>query len=360
MPSLVVQYPGGFGNRGGSGSRCGQGVGPCGNGECCSSSNVCGTSAASCEVGCQPRFGLCTPGPTGRVPPPFDNRSNSPFRQHATPCTRPRIRKEFRTLTALERAAFVNGIHCLRKIPSGFPQDFGSKSAYDDFVYVHMISGGLAHNTASFFPWHRLYLQNFEDLLRVMCGYTAPLPYWDWTIDAAAPQNSPVWDASFMGGDGDPITSCIGTGPFRNMQGVHPAPHCVKRRFDLSHNMYSQFYTATEVNRIVTTSTSYHTFRDQIETRPHSSVHFSVGGDLAQAPISESAYQYATLYDKLQMMGLSGDMQVKDLMNTVGGGRFCYQYQNEVYPRQLRFAKRDGTSANFTLEELAKVNPDQF
>ena len=32
-----------------------------------------------------------------------------------------------------------------------------------------------------FLPWHRYYVQYFEDSLINKCGYTGVSPYWDWT-----------------------------------------------------------------------------------------------------------------------------------------------------------------------------------
>jgi len=37
------------------------------------------------------------------------------------------------------------------------------------------------HGTGYFLPWHRLYVQTFENALRSKCGYTGVQPYWDWT-----------------------------------------------------------------------------------------------------------------------------------------------------------------------------------
>jgi tyrosinase len=73
------------------------------------------------------------------------------------------------------------------------------------------------------------------------CGYTGNLPYWEWGLDVAAPQRSPIFDGSdtSLGGDGNaiqhagllvdvPITGlisfrpgtgggCVTRGPFANM-----------------------------------------------------------------------------------------------------------------------------------------------
>lgn len=42
----------------------------------------------------------------------------------------------------------------------------------------------LLHVTARFLFWHRLYMFLFELLLRVECGYTGQMAYWDEKADA--------------------------------------------------------------------------------------------------------------------------------------------------------------------------------
>ena len=37
------------------------------------------------------------------------------------------------------------------------------------------------HSTGFFLPWHRLFVQTFEDELKSKCGYDGVQPYWDWT-----------------------------------------------------------------------------------------------------------------------------------------------------------------------------------
>lgn len=64
-----------------------------------------------------------------------------------------RVRKEVRTLTRGERQRFVAAVAAL--VASG---------VYAQFVPIHAMWG--AHGRASFFPWHRLYLLEFEEALR--------------------------------------------------------------------------------------------------------------------------------------------------------------------------------------------------
>lgn len=38
------------------------------------------------------------------------------------------------------------------------------------------------HMTGYFFPFHRQFVQTFQDTLRKECGYDGVHPYWDWRI----------------------------------------------------------------------------------------------------------------------------------------------------------------------------------
>ncbi|EGF79547.1 hypothetical protein BATDEDRAFT_12457 [Batrachochytrium dendrobatidis JAM81] len=317
------------------------------------------------------------------MPPAFNPNQPSPLQPKQSRCTRPSTRVEFRELSQSQRSAYVEAIKCLQSTPSAFPENLRAVSLYGDLFYTHYSAGGLAHLGAVFLPWHRVFMQNFEDLMRGACGYSGPMVYWDWSLDASDPSNSPVWSSDFMGGNGDPDTGCINSdcissGPFYGLTGVHPSHHCVKRRFDLAHGMYSSFYTPEVVSKIVRTSQTYLEFRHEIETKPHGSIHSGVGGNFATATISTndplfflhhtnmdrlwwiwqsqsqrnmnsyggnrnqlSDYNYATLSDTIPMLGLSGNKQVWEVMSTVRGGRFCYQYTNMEMSTRNSLSKRD-------------------
>jgi tyrosinase len=94
------------------------------------------------------------------------------------------------------------------------------------------------HDTADFFAWHRGFVHFFEQDLRNLCGFTGVMPYWNWSEDAEAPQDSPLFsgDAYSMGGNGKFVSGrsdtwlgqqdityppgtgggCVETGPFSN------------------------------------------------------------------------------------------------------------------------------------------------
>lgn len=112
------------------------------------------------------------------------------------------------------------------------------KSRYDEYVATHINYTYNIHETADFLAWHRFFIHSLEQDLIHYCNYTGRLPYWDWALDAAAPQKSPLFngDSFSMGSNGvfvpnrtytylglqevnfPPGTGggCVHRGPFRN------------------------------------------------------------------------------------------------------------------------------------------------
>lgn len=137
----------------------------------------------------------------------------------ATPVATPvggtiQTRRNAKTLSATEKAAFTDAILAIKTTPS--PWD-ANLSTYDQFVLWHRDAFACdlmaAHMGPAFFPWHRMFLRLFEQQLqRVDPGVT--LPYWDWTIDNTS--DSWLWQDDFMGGTGDPEQDyAVTDGPFR-------------------------------------------------------------------------------------------------------------------------------------------------
>jgi hypothetical protein len=60
------------------------------------------------------------------------------------------------------------------------PQRFGDHGFPGHPLSLVLISLQI-HNTGFFLPWHRQYVQTFEDKLKSECGYNGVQPYWDWT-----------------------------------------------------------------------------------------------------------------------------------------------------------------------------------
>lgn len=232
-------------------------------------------------------------------------------RQTDRTCENPSIRKEWRELSTSEQAAYHEAVKCLMSSPSQrYPDEPSVANRADDFTWTHMVVNEEAHLTATFLPFHRWFLHQYESSLRSECGYTGPLPYWDWTIDAdtLSVPSSPVFDASTgFGGNGRRVDSdanpsgyeyCVQDGPYANttltLGGTYPdfvdGEHCLSRTFnngwqDLNGNfivgdmMASQYYTTLALAPVYRQN-NYYSFEVNLEDRSHAAVHNGIGGDM--------------------------------------------------------------------------------
>lgn len=128
------------------------------------------------------------------------------------------IRLNHRNLSREQKATFVDALLRLKNDTPSVLRP-GHQSRYDDFVQVHKNAmGGLdkfepmPHRSSLFFPWHRVFLRQFERALQTAANDTSiTLPFWDWTLNGP---NDP-FTASFLGGNGDSAENLrVTTGPF--------------------------------------------------------------------------------------------------------------------------------------------------
>lgn len=119
------------------------------------------------------------------------------------------------TLSLTDRAAFITAIHCLNALPARTPQSTapGARTLYDDFIVAHILQTPFVHASGLFLPFHRHLLHLFADALRDRCGYSGPLPYWDWTTSYADPRTAAVFDGGphSLGGNGAFVPGRNGT-----------------------------------------------------------------------------------------------------------------------------------------------------
>ncbi|KAM7216372.1 hypothetical protein V8F06_008294 [Rhypophila decipiens] len=129
-----------------------------------------------------------------------------------TGCTKKKllVRKEWSTLSKVERRNYINAIYCLASKPGLTPSSPyasylpGARTRYDDFVAAHHLQSDYIHNDGLFLGFHRYYVHLYEQALRQECGYRAAQPYWDWTIGWEDPRQTAVFDGSpwSMGSNG--------------------------------------------------------------------------------------------------------------------------------------------------------------
>ncbi|KAJ7594555.1 Di-copper centre-containing protein [Mycena floridula] len=237
------------------------------------------------------------------------------------PCTRPSIRKEWRSLSYVEREEWVTAVKCLANLPHDDalaptvnPTDIvpvnKSSSYYDDLVYMHMDLNHRIHSTGLFLPWHRWYVYSYEEALKSKCGFSGTSPYWNWAIDAADVHGSSMFQDSDpkagLGGWGDPTNDVSvpggGFGVNSSFKLSYPSYHSLRRNFTIqpwlgtpppvnafiaNESLYANAtFTEQEVHKLVHSFVGdYKAFQTYFEAfqGAHGAVHLSTGGDLAGA-----------------------------------------------------------------------------
>ena len=133
------------------------------------------------------------------------------------------VRINHKNMTRGQKTAFVEAVLALKnKVDSVLNP--GRQSRYDDFVAVHRAAMGgpgafepMPHRSPLFFPWHRVFLRQFELALQAAVNdKSITLPFWDWTLNGP---NDP-FTPNFLGGNGDKAQNYnVTSGPFAFVQG---------------------------------------------------------------------------------------------------------------------------------------------
>ncbi|KAJ4483814.1 Di-copper centre-containing protein [Lentinula aciculospora] len=227
-------------------------------------------------------------------------------------CTNPAVRREWRTLSTDERANWISAVKCLGELPHDpaltpfvNPDDIApvnaSGSYYDDIVYMHMDLNHLIHFTGLFLPFHRWYVQVYENALKEKCGFTGTSPYWNWAADAADVFGSTIFQEfdpiSGLGGWGNLSNDAeVPNGAFSDFKLSYPSYHTLRRNFTLQPyiGLDTEFFTDPSkdanatftqsevdkmVNGFVGDYKGFQTYMEGFEGA-HGSVHEILGGDL--------------------------------------------------------------------------------
>ena len=96
------------------------------------------------------------------------------------------IRLNHRHMTREQKTAFVEAVLRLKNDTASVLRP-GQQNRYDDFVQVHKNALGgtdqfqpMPHRSPLFFPWHRVFLRQFERALQTAANDTRiTLPFWD-------------------------------------------------------------------------------------------------------------------------------------------------------------------------------------
>ncbi|KAF5121969.1 Tyrosinase ustQ [Metarhizium anisopliae] len=241
-----------------------------------------------------------------------------PLEVEDSACRDPPIRREWRSLGAAEKQAYISAVKCLSDKPSKFDN---STSRFDDFALAHISEGLDIHYAAAFLPWHRHFIHTFEEALRAECLYSGSLAYWDWSLDAADLAQSPIWSTSGFGSDGTSAGErgvgnghCVTDGPFanstRNWQAeeigsqfkISRNPHCLSRGFQTGDAKKKlQARVTPESIKSILEQDSYAEFFKELEDHAHNAIPQFIRGDflLQTAPNDPVFYLHHAQVDRL-------------------------------------------------------------
>lgn len=200
-----------------------------------------------------------------------------------------RVRKEFTRMDIKERKRYINA-YKTASVNARFKQD------YERLVAVHInVPSDVLHETPLiFFPWHRWFLVQFENVLRrIDCRVT--LPYWDWSRVAhhwwRGTKYYDIWNPGphGMGGDGNGWDGCVEDGPFSedkwNLLKVSGGG-CLQRNFQ---------YTALTGNTQHARRTlslplkDFLQFEDTVRGVYHNELHNSIRGTMGSSETASNA-----------------------------------------------------------------------
>lgn len=251
----------------------------------------------------------------------LDQAAAAPANQKSGCCSRPAVRREWRSLSNEARLEYVNAVKCLMSTPSKSSDLYpAAKSRFDDFQGMHIKIGHTMHFNGPFLAWHRWMMQLFENELKTSCGFTGTLPYWGVELDNTVETfvKSAIFDDVYgFGGNGAYIADvsspidfpvktdgdlpgrtgggCITTGPFANTtvpmglgDSLEYKPHCLRRDFvpilasvGLSEKMMSTVMSQTnfwDFNRWIQGFGL-----DPAGMTVHGAMHLSMGGQVGEA-----------------------------------------------------------------------------
>ncbi|XP_028408764.1 tyrosinase-like protein [Dendronephthya gigantea] len=234
-----------------------------------------------------------------------------------TTCTEScRVRKEFTHMTTNEKCAYIDAI---KRVSTEEPY----KTKYKNLLCIHKKYFPHIHGDHPnyFFPWHRWFILQYENLLReVDCSVT--VPYWDWTTDANGRKwyDSSVWDIySGLGGDGSKDDdNVVVDGPFKSPdwpmvpdnEDCNEHPVLLKRNFNES-GSYSAIHIQLSLQ-----IPSFPQFSNTAEATYHDNMHDFIGEIMGsrRSAFAPEFFLHHGFIDKIWSDWEKNETRVNDMM----------------------------------------------
>ncbi|KAI8323548.1 Di-copper centre-containing protein [Martensiomyces pterosporus] len=189
-----------------------------------------------------------------------------------------------------------------------------SDGQFDRFASTHQNVFGNVHGKSAFFPFHRRFVLEFENLGRqIDANFT--IPYWDTTREYRNPASSPILQEDTLGGNGEGPGSCLTTGIQANWEMGFPSQHCLRRRFTM------QPWAPPElISSFIQRDRVLADFREHIEFSIHGSAHIGLGGDAA-TPYAPTDFFFQMHHANLDRLWWVWQNAQGDIFNYNGPGQ---------------------------------------
>ncbi|KAJ2708124.1 hypothetical protein FB645_000233 [Coemansia sp. IMI 203386] len=186
--------------------------------------------------------------------------------QSLTACSDVIVRKEVRSLSTSEWNAYKSA----------------ANAAFNDrwldwFGFLHDRIALTIHGNSMFLVYHRALTRDYEKILRSYDSSVA-VPYWNAMVDYQHPDQSPVFSADNLGGNGG-SDGCVTGGLAKDWKYVYPDAHCLRRKYSSGSTMPA-WHSPEFLTHVMQSSTTYAALRAGVENSIHGAVHLALGGDM--------------------------------------------------------------------------------
>ncbi|KAJ2862722.1 hypothetical protein GGH94_004098 [Coemansia aciculifera] len=204
-------------------------------------------------------------------------------------CDDMRVRRSAHSLTDSDWQNIQNVVSQLH-----LDGQFGRFARTHDAVFDNV------HGHSAFFPFHRRFVLEFENLGRKI-DPSFTIPYWDTTRDYRTPQSSPVLRGAALGGNGEGPQGCLQSGIQGNWTLGFPNRHCLSRRFSGGDGTILPWVPAELISSFIQRDGQLSDFREHIEFSIHGATHIGLGGDAGTryAPNDFFFYMHHANIDRL-------------------------------------------------------------
>ena len=237
-----------------------------------------------------------------------------------------RYRQDWAALSQQGKQHYIDAVKTVSSSPDFQPLYNELVRRYQDSF--NTIAQNTVPETSLFVPWHRYFLLEYEDLLR-MVNPSITIPYWDWSVMYKRPYESPVFDPQTgFGNSTDSVSMCVTSGPFREGE-FEVAPSagntCLMRKYD-DFEYPSRGFIESAV--LPLKAANFSQFHNSIQLLLNLNIRCNVGGHMCTNDAAN---------DPLYLLQLSRIDLIVDRWQAMDEARANVQYANDNSALVLTF-----------------------